>query len=133
MCFYYFVIFFLFLVFFSVLVVHFVCLYIRTYTVYLLKIQQDKNNYCRVLLKQIEIKLQISHRNAKCRIIRSVTTGTQYTSVQLAVNQSGVYYIAGYRYWYVLSACQDCGCWLPCLQSTVGAARWRNIHRSARN
>ena len=34
-------------------------------TVYLLKIRQDKNNYCRVLLKQIEIKLQISHRNAK--------------------------------------------------------------------
>ena len=30
----------------------------------------------------------------KCRIIRSVTTGTRYTSVQLAVNQSGVYYFA---------------------------------------
>ena len=34
-------------------------------TVYLLKIRQDKNNYCRVLLKEIEIKLQISHRDAK--------------------------------------------------------------------
>ena len=34
-------------------------------TVYLLKIWQDKNIYCHVLLKQIEIKLQISHRNAK--------------------------------------------------------------------
>ena len=34
----------------------------------------------------------------RCRIIRSVTTGTRYTSVQLAVNRSGVYYIAGYRY-----------------------------------
>ena len=34
-------------------------------TVYLLKIRQDKNNYCRVLLKQIEIKLKISHQNAK--------------------------------------------------------------------
>ena len=34
-------------------------------TVYLLKIWQDKNNYCRVLPKQIEIKLQISHQNAK--------------------------------------------------------------------
>ena len=36
-----------------------------------------------------------------CRIIRCVTTGTRYTSVQLAVNRSGVYNIAGYRYWYV--------------------------------
>ena len=43
----------------------------------------------------------------RCRIIRSVTTDTLYTSVQLAVNRSGVYYIAGYRYWYVLSACPD--------------------------
>ena len=33
-------------------------------TVYLLKIWQDKNNSCCVLPKQIEIKLQISHRNA---------------------------------------------------------------------
>ena len=33
-------------------------------TVYLPKIRQDKNNYCCVLPKQIEIKLQISHRNA---------------------------------------------------------------------
>ena len=38
---------------------------IIVYTVYLLKIRQDKNNYCRILPKQIEIKLQISHRNAK--------------------------------------------------------------------
>ena len=54
----------------------------------------------------------------RCRIIRSDTTGCD------------VYYIAGYRYWYVLSACRDCGARLPCLQSTVGAAHWRNIHRS---
>ena len=33
--------------------------------VYLLKIWQDKNNYCGVLQKQIEIKLQISHWDAK--------------------------------------------------------------------
>ena len=31
----------------------------------------------------------------RCRII---TTGTRYTSVELAVNRSGVYYISGYRY-----------------------------------
>ena len=36
----------------------------NTITVYLLKIQRDKNNYCRVLPKQIGIKLQISHQNA---------------------------------------------------------------------
>ena len=105
----------------------------RLYTVYLLKIRQDKNNYCRILLEKKAIKLQISHRNAKVSIIRSVTIGTRYTSVQLAVNRSGVYYITGYRYWYVLSACRDCGARLPCLQSTVRAARWRNFHRSARN
>ena len=52
-------------------------------TVYLLKIRQDKNNYCRVLPKQIEIKLQISHRNAK---MPNNSTGKRYTSVQLAVN-----------------------------------------------
>ena len=34
-------------------------------TVYLLKIRQDKKNYCRVLPKQLEIKLQNSYRNAK--------------------------------------------------------------------
>ena len=39
----------------------------------------------------------------RCRIIRSVTTSTRYASVQLAVNRSGVYYIAGYRYW-----CMSC-------------------------
>ena len=32
-----------------------------------------------------------------------------------------------------LSACRNCRALLPCLQSTVGAARWRNFHRSARN
>ena len=37
---------------------------ISLYTVYLLKIQQDKNNYCHVLPKQIGIKLQIYHGNA---------------------------------------------------------------------
>ena len=37
--------------------------YMYIYTVYLQKILQDKNNYCRVLPKQIEIKLHISHRN----------------------------------------------------------------------
>ena len=41
----------------------------------------------------------------RCRIIRSVTTGTRYTSVQLAVNRSGLYYIAGYRYWYICLVC----------------------------
>ena len=32
-----------------------------------------------------------------------------------------------------VSACRDCGVQLPCLQSTVGAARWRNFHRSSQN
>ena len=107
--------------------------YTMSYTVYLLKIWQDKNNYCRVLPKQIRLNCIFPTEMQRCQIIRSVTTGTRYTSVKLAVNRSSVYYISGYRYWYVLSACRDCGARLPCLQRTVGAARWRNIHHSARN
>ena len=37
----------------------------NTTTVYLQKIRHDKNNYCRVLPKQLEIKLQNSYRTAK--------------------------------------------------------------------
>ena len=62
-------------------------------TVYLLKIRQDKNNYCRVLPKQIAIKFATEMQ--RCRIIRSVTACTRYASVQLAVNRSDVYSIAG--------------------------------------
>ena len=48
--------------------------------------------------KQKRLNCKFPTEMQRCRIIRSVTTGTRYTSVQLAVNQSGVYYIAGYRY-----------------------------------
>ena len=50
----------------------------------------------------------------RCRIIRSITTGTRYTievaSIISRDIDTGI---------YVLSACRDCGARLPCLQSTV--------------